>query len=152
MIDRSLRILSSILTYRLTLSLYRHSSQSNRSKTFEQESISSISSLKCRATIFFGKRKIEIPWFSEGQKFTESRIGVPASNESVQNKFQFILEYLSSRSDFFSWVNFSGCRIEQCTSPISEWNVNDLIRGNDILLCKVILRISLERIQVRMIF
>ncbi|CAF3939050.1 unnamed protein product, partial [Adineta steineri] len=59
----------------------------------------------------------------EAQKFAESRIDILSSNESVQEKFKFILEYLSKQS----------------TSSITEWNINELIRGNDILLSKTAL-------------
>ncbi|CAF3482519.1 unnamed protein product [Rotaria sp. Silwood1] len=59
----------------------------------------------------------------EAQKFSESRISIPEFNDYVHDKFQFILEYLSKQS----------------TSPITEWNINELVRGNDVLLSKMAL-------------
>ncbi|CAF1184500.1 unnamed protein product [Rotaria sordida] len=57
----------------------------------------------------------------EAQKFSESRINIPPLSDNVHDKFQFILEYLSKQS----------------TSPITEWNINELIRGSDSLLSKM---------------
>ncbi|CAM2722611.1 unnamed protein product [Rotaria socialis] len=59
----------------------------------------------------------------EAQKFAETRINTPPSSENVQNKFKFILDYLSKQS----------------TSSIIEWNINELIQGNDVLLSKMAL-------------
>ncbi|CAF3791615.1 unnamed protein product [Adineta steineri] len=70
-----------------------------------------------------GEHFINIITQIEAQKFAESRIDILSSNESVQEKFKFILEYLSKQS----------------TSSITEWNINELIRGNDILLSKTAL-------------
>jgi hypothetical protein len=76
--------------------------------------------------------------FSEAQKFAESRIGIPALNDSLQDKFQFVLEYLSSMyNNFFSIRYLSDLFTEQSTSSITEWNIQELIRGNTILLSKV---------------
>ncbi|UJR08846.1 hypothetical protein I4U23_013100 [Adineta vaga] len=61
----------------------------------------------------------------EAQKFSESRIDIPSVHDSVHEKFKFILDYLSKQS----------------TSSITEWNINELIRGNDNLLSKTALLI-----------
>ncbi|CAF4295570.1 unnamed protein product, partial [Adineta steineri] len=42
-----------------------------------------------------GEHFINIITQIEAQKFAESRIDILSSNESVQEKFKFILEYLS---------------------------------------------------------
>ncbi|CAF5052999.1 unnamed protein product, partial [Rotaria magnacalcarata] len=61
----------------------------------------------------------------EAQKFAETRIHTPPASENVQNKFKFILDYLSKQS----------------TSSIIEWNINELTQGNDVLLSKMALLI-----------
>ncbi|CAF3047143.1 unnamed protein product [Rotaria sp. Silwood2] len=58
----------------------------------------------------------------EAQQF-DSHITISAQSDPIQNKFEFVLQYLSKYS----------------TSSITEWNINELVQGNNVLLAKLAL-------------
>ncbi|CAF0991647.1 unnamed protein product [Rotaria sordida] len=66
---------------------------------------------------------IEIISAVEARQFPEADISIPALTDSTEDKFEFILQYLSKQS----------------TCSIIEWNLNELVHGNDVLLFKTAL-------------
>ncbi|CAF0738237.1 unnamed protein product [Rotaria sordida] len=64
---------------------------------------------------------IEIISAVEARQFPEADISIPALTDSTEDKFEFILQYLSKQS----------------TCSIMEWNLNELVHGNDVLLFKL---------------
>lgn len=125
--------------FRLTHSSRHQSNQWNLSRNFELPNIFWTSSLKCKnQRLFFDANRETVRCLVKHKNLLNHASIFQHSTRVFKinfNLFSIIFPVSSTCFFLFHWL--SNFVLEQCTTPVSEWNTNDLIRGNDTILRKV---------------